>query len=144
MASRCVCLSVGPQSDMQPLKASWLQSVGLYGELGELVKGQPQGWLSQITPVWRWERRACRSPVWLCLIAKGDDGSGAPKSLHSFGTISWMKNTKEYYSYIVYVMFCMSGEGWWKGPEQGFFPPAVSNAGCPHLLLLLHFSGVSV
>lgn len=79
------------------------------------VLGYMANWASllkdSLKAVWRWERRACRSPVWLCLIAKGDDGSGAPKSLHSFGTISWMKNTKEYYSYIVYVMFCMSGEG---------------------------------
>lgn len=68
-------MSVGPQNDTQPLKASCLQSGGLYGDLGELVKGQPQGWLSQITPVWQGERRASLSPVWLYLIAKGDDGS---------------------------------------------------------------------
>lgn len=48
-----VCLSVGLQNDMQPLKASCLQSGVLYGDKGELVKGQPQGWLSQITPVWQ-------------------------------------------------------------------------------------------
>lgn len=48
-----VCLSVALQSDTQPLKASCLQSGVLYGDLGELVKGQPQGWLSQITPVWQ-------------------------------------------------------------------------------------------
>lgn len=46
-----VCLSVGPQNDMQPLKASCLLSAVLYGDLGELVKGQPRGRLSQITPV---------------------------------------------------------------------------------------------
>lgn len=51
--SGAVCLSVGLQNDMQPLKASCLQSGVLYGDLGELVKGQPQGWLSQITPVWQ-------------------------------------------------------------------------------------------
>lgn len=50
-----VCLSVGLQNDMQPLRASCLQSGVLYGYLGELVKGQPQGWLSQITPVWQGE-----------------------------------------------------------------------------------------
>lgn len=48
-----VCLSVSPQNNMQPLKASCLQSGVLYVDLDELVKGQPGGWLSQITPVWR-------------------------------------------------------------------------------------------
>ena len=82
---------------MQPLKASCLQSGVLYGDLGELVKGQPQGWLSQITPVWQGKGEASRSPVWLYLIAKGDDGTVPPKSRHLLGTISWMRNTKEHY-----------------------------------------------
>lgn len=43
------CSSVALQDDMQPFEASCLQS-GVLHDLGELVKGQPQGWLSQITP----------------------------------------------------------------------------------------------
>ena len=50
----------------------------------------------------RGERRASHSPVWLYLIAKGDDGTIPPKSHHLLGTISWMRNKK-----VPYPVLCI-------------------------------------
>lgn len=66
----------------------------LYVDLGELVKGQPQGRLSQITPVWRRKGEHSSSPVWLYLIAKGDEGAVPLKLWHLLGSILQMGTTK--------------------------------------------------
>lgn len=129
-----MCLSVGLQNDMQPLKASCPLSAVLHGDLGELVKGQPPGWLSQITLVWqeKGQPAAISSPAWLNLNVK------AAKELYllnlsTYGAEFHGCETRRAWPCIMYVRFYVV-------KDRSRVALGLSR-GSPHTLLSLRFSG---